>query len=80
MFNNMGIQWAGTLLGCVASILVPIPVWFYFYGSTLRKKSKFAPVFERPSGSDELDDAVNIEASPEQRTSSASRREGSARE
>lgn len=46
MFNNMGIQWASTLLGCVAAILVPIPVAFYFYGKRLRMKSKFAPYFE----------------------------------
>ncbi|KAI2968232.1 hypothetical protein CBS147323_4424 [Aspergillus niger] len=47
MFNNMGIQWAATLLGCVASILVPIPVAFYFYGKNLRKRSKFAPFYDK---------------------------------
>lgn len=43
MFENMGVQWASTLLGCVAACLVPIPVAFYFYGDRLRMKSKFAP-------------------------------------
>ncbi|KAJ5713525.1 MFS general substrate transporter [Penicillium malachiteum] len=46
MFDNMGIQWASTLLGCLAAVLVPIPVIFYFYGKNLRMKSKFAPYFE----------------------------------
>ncbi|KAJ6102374.1 MFS general substrate transporter [Penicillium sp. IBT 16267x] len=46
MFENMGIQWASTLLGCLAAVLVPIPVCFYFYGKRLRMKSKFAPFFE----------------------------------
>lgn len=46
MFENMGIQWASTLLGCVAACLVPIPIAFYFYGKRLRMKSKFAPFFE----------------------------------
>lgn len=46
MFNNMGIQWAATLLGCLATILIPIPVYFWFCGKSLRKRSKFAPVFE----------------------------------
>ncbi|EAW14952.1 MFS transporter [Aspergillus clavatus NRRL 1] len=46
MFNSMGIQWASTLLGCVATALVPIPVIFYFYGKRLRMKSHFAPTFE----------------------------------
>lgn len=43
MFNGMGVQWAGTLLGCVAVALVPIPVLFYLYGAKIRARSKFAP-------------------------------------
>ena len=43
MFNAMGVNWAGTLLGCVAAVLVPIPVVFYLYGGKIREKSKFAP-------------------------------------
>lgn len=49
MFNGMGIQWASTLLGCVAVCLVPIPVGFYLYGKRLRMKSKYAPFFEPPA-------------------------------
>jgi hypothetical protein len=44
-FHGLGVNWAGTLLGCVASLLVPIPVFFYLYGPKLRAKSKFAPTF-----------------------------------
>lgn len=43
MFNGMGIQWAGTLLGCVALVLVPIPVVFYYYGEKIRRRSAYAP-------------------------------------
>jgi DHA1 family multidrug resistance protein-like MFS transporter len=43
MFNGMGIQWASTLLGCVAAIAVPMPFFFYVYGKRIRSKSKFAP-------------------------------------
>jgi DHA1 family multidrug resistance protein-like MFS transporter len=46
MFLGMGIQWAATLLGCVAAVLVPIPVIFWFYGKRLRMKSTFAPYRE----------------------------------
>ncbi|KAB8230386.1 hypothetical protein ETB97_000504 [Aspergillus alliaceus] len=60
MFNNMGIQWASTLLGCVAAILVPIPVIFYFFGKRLRMKSKFAPIYERAE--DPRDDENEIAA------------------
>ncbi|CAN8103718.1 unnamed protein product [Discula destructiva] len=45
MFNGMGIQWASTLLGCVAAVLVPIPVIFWLYGARIRAKSKLAPTF-----------------------------------
>ncbi|KAJ2903387.1 uncharacterized protein MKZ38_009964 [Zalerion maritima] len=43
MFDGMGIQWAATLLGVVAALLAPIPVFFYMYGAKIRQKSKFAP-------------------------------------
>lgn len=43
MFNGMGIQWAATLLGCVALVLVPMPIVFYVFGKKIRAKSKFAP-------------------------------------
>ncbi|XHG07310.1 hypothetical protein AWENTII_010464 [Aspergillus wentii] len=57
MFNNMGIQWAGTLLGCIAVILVPIPLIFWLYGKQLRMKSKFAPIYEKPQT--QTDEAEN---------------------
>ncbi|OCL03360.1 MFS general substrate transporter [Glonium stellatum] len=43
MFEGMGIQWASTLLGCVALALVPMPIIFYVYGKKIRMKSNFAP-------------------------------------
>ncbi|KAK3947241.1 major facilitator superfamily domain-containing protein [Pseudoneurospora amorphoporcata] len=45
MFKGMGIQWASTLLGCVAAALVPIPIIFYYYGARIRAKSAYAPTF-----------------------------------
>ncbi|KAI0275253.1 MFS general substrate transporter [Gloeopeniophorella convolvens] len=43
MYNNMGIQWATTLIGLIAAVLVPIPFLFLKYGARIRKRSKFAP-------------------------------------
>ncbi|KAI1385546.1 putative bicyclomycin resistance protein [Hypoxylon trugodes] len=40
MFQNMGVQWAGTLLGGLAAIMIPIPYLFRIYGPWLRGKSK----------------------------------------
>ena len=45
MIEGMGVQWAGTLLGCVAIALVPLPVLFYLKGAKIREKSTFAPTF-----------------------------------
>jgi DHA1 family multidrug resistance protein-like MFS transporter len=45
MFNGMGIEWALTFLGCLAAVLVPVPVWFYLRGAKIREKSAFAPTF-----------------------------------
>lgn len=44
MFDGMGIQWASTLLGCVAVVLIPIPVIFYIYGARIRARSRLAPM------------------------------------
>ncbi|KAL3478131.1 MFS general substrate transporter [Aspergillus californicus] len=49
MFVNLGVQWAGTLLGCLSAIMIPIPLAFIIFGPRLRRKSGFAPqlpVFE----------------------------------
>ncbi|KAK7424210.1 hypothetical protein QQZ08_008698 [Neonectria magnoliae] len=43
MFDGMGIQWASTLLGCVAVVLAPIPFIFYKYGAKIRQRSAYAP-------------------------------------
>ncbi|KAJ8114980.1 hypothetical protein OPT61_g3267 [Boeremia exigua] len=39
MFENLGVQWAGTLLGCLAVVMIPIPVIFRAYGPMLRGHS-----------------------------------------
>lgn len=43
MFHNLGVQWAGTLLGCLGVLLLPAPYIFYFYGEKIRSYSKYAP-------------------------------------
>ncbi|PLB54107.1 MFS general substrate transporter [Aspergillus steynii IBT 23096] len=40
MFQNLGIQWAGTLIGCLAAVMIPIPLVFRRYGPRLRAKSR----------------------------------------
>ncbi|KAJ5629226.1 hypothetical protein N7528_002883 [Penicillium herquei] len=40
MFEKLGIQWACTLLGCLAALMIPIPYVFRSYGKVLRERSK----------------------------------------
>lgn len=55
-FDGLGVNWTGTLLGCVATVLAPIPVLFYLYGHRIRAKSKFAPdIPNRANSEDEGD-------------------------
>ncbi|MCJ1283932.1 hypothetical protein MMC26_003263 [Xylographa opegraphella] len=53
MFNALGVNWAGTLLGCVAVVLVPIPIIFLKYGARIRRRSKFAPTLPKPPEAEE---------------------------
>ncbi|GJJ08841.1 hypothetical protein Clacol_003060 [Clathrus columnatus] len=43
MYNKLGPQWASTILGVVALLLVPIPLVLQRYGETLRKRSSYVP-------------------------------------
>ncbi|CAG8140680.1 unnamed protein product [Penicillium olsonii] len=48
MMENLGVQWAGTMLGCIAAAMIPIPVLFKVYGPWLRSKSQLAcsPIYD----------------------------------
>ncbi|KAK4144048.1 major facilitator superfamily domain-containing protein [Dichotomopilus funicola] len=64
MFQGLGIQWASTLLGCVAAVLVPIPIVFWMYGHRIRARSSYAPTAPAPAppgtaSSSEGDDEEN---------------------
>lgn len=43
MFHNLGVEWAGSLLGFLAVAFLPLPFLFYKYGERLRKMSRHAP-------------------------------------
>lgn len=46
MFNNLGVGPAGSILGGVATLALPVPFLLMRYGLRLRKMSKFAPVHD----------------------------------
>ena len=43
MFDGMGIEWAATMLGCIAVLLAAFPFVFWYYGARIRAKSAYAP-------------------------------------
>jgi hypothetical protein len=40
MYNALTPQWAGTLLGLLQVLLIPVPFVFYRYGEKIRGKSE----------------------------------------
>lgn len=38
MYDNLGFQWATTLLALLMTVMMPFPYLFYKYGKTLRNK------------------------------------------
>jgi multidrug resistance protein len=46
LFTNLGVNWACTLLGCIALLFLPSPFLFYKYGAKIRAHSKFAPCID----------------------------------
>jgi hypothetical protein len=41
-YQNMGVAYTLTIMGCISALLVPVPYLFYIYGPWIRSKSKFA--------------------------------------
>ena len=65
MFKALGVNWTGTLLGCVATVLVPIPAIFWYYGERIRARSPYAPTAAPILGEDSLDEEeAQAEADP----------------
>ena len=42
MFNNLGVGPATSILGGIATLLIPVPILLMRYGQLLRRRSKFA--------------------------------------
>jgi DHA1 family multidrug resistance protein-like MFS transporter len=61
MFNNLGVQWAGTLLGCLAAIMIPIPAGFIIFGPRLRAMSRYSQEKGKYDQAGNIEDAGDIE-------------------
>ena len=56
MFDAIHVNWSGTLLGCVAALMIPIPIVFWKYGDRIRARSKFAPTMKPTQMLDDSDE------------------------
>jgi DHA1 family multidrug resistance protein-like MFS transporter len=74
MFAGLGVNWAATLLGCVAAILVPIPIVFYIYGHKIRERSAFAPTKPSDFQAQPAEDATATGSNPPQTEKVSTRR------
>lgn len=48
-YSNLGVHWVMTIIGCLAVLLAPAPFFLFKYGPAIRKKSKFAGRYSRPT-------------------------------
>ncbi|KAJ5580035.1 MFS general substrate transporter [Penicillium hispanicum] len=48
LFDALGVGGAGSLIGGVGVLLMPMPFVFYKYGAAIRARSKFAPANKTP--------------------------------
>jgi hypothetical protein len=42
MYENLGTHWTLTVLGIISAVALPIPYILYRYGSSVRRRSKWA--------------------------------------
>ena len=42
MYENLGVEWAGTVVGFIALIFIPAPILFFKYGKRIRLSSRYA--------------------------------------
>ncbi|KAG8624043.1 hypothetical protein KVT40_009019 [Elsinoe batatas] len=42
-YQNLGVHYTLTILGCISCICVPVPYVFYKYGRAIRQRSRYAP-------------------------------------
>lgn len=59
MFDALGVGGAGSLIGGVGVLMMPIPFVFYKYGGKIRARSKYAPTDETPHPPADEEKAVN---------------------
>ncbi|KGO59539.1 Major facilitator superfamily domain, general substrate transporter [Penicillium expansum] len=59
MFDVLGVGGAGSLIGGIGVLLIPIPFVFYRYGAVIRARSKFTPTDEVPFPPVDEEKAIN---------------------
>ncbi|KZP14003.1 MFS general substrate transporter [Athelia psychrophila] len=46
MYKALGVNWANTVVGCIAIVLTPVPFLFFKYGARIRAGCTFSPCID----------------------------------
>lgn len=61
MYDGLGAEWASSLVGFVALLLMPIPFVLYKFGPALRNRSRYAPTKSDPTVEEEEKEMQDID-------------------
>ena len=75
MFEGIGINWGMTLLGCISTLLIPMPFIFFFYGKKIRAKSKFAPAPDLEQDRRRRDEEAGLASSSSENSTNGEKKE-----
>ncbi|KAJ6142836.1 MFS multidrug transporter [Penicillium samsonianum] len=42
LYHNIGVDWGTTIFGCIATVLIPVPFLFFFWGKQIRARGKWS--------------------------------------
>jgi multidrug resistance protein len=51
LFTKFGYHWAPTLLAVIATVMLPIPFVFFFFGQQIRRRSRYSSSWDKPTRS-----------------------------
>ncbi|KAF8470818.1 major facilitator superfamily domain-containing protein [Kalaharituber pfeilii] len=71
MYSRLGPNWAGTLVACLAFVIMPIPWGFYKWGKNIRMRSPMLKVLQEEARQEELKMArihANLQANKDEKS------------
>jgi hypothetical protein len=47
MYARLTVKWSNTLFGCIAALMMPIPIILFLWGPKIRSHSRFAKLIDQ---------------------------------